>query len=146
LNQSPIIIPIERKKLKAMYDCRDVLLFYARNSGELDQCVLRSVESEIAVTEIYRTPLSLANRLKQSMHDISTLVLTINDEEELDKIETFKTLLMDLPIIIILERMDKQLIKRCLRLRPRLIDGTKNAAIIEKALHSLHYKHMNAQR
>lgn len=129
-----------------MYDCRDVLLFYARNSEKLDQCILRTVESEITTTEIYRSPQSLANRLKQSMHDIITLVLMIRNEEELGEIETFKTLLMDLPIIILLDHMDKQLVERCLRLRPRLIDGTRNAAIMEKALRSLHFKHMNVQR
>lgn len=127
-----------------MQERHQVFIFYAFNCGEVEGRVQHILEKINGVTEIYRSTQSLASRLKQSLHDIIVVVLVINDEKELERILDIEDLLAGIPIIIVLNSADSQLINRCHRLHPKLVDTNKEATATEAVLKALYCKHMDA--
>ena len=93
-----------------MQEHHEVFIFYAFNCGEIEGRVQHILEKINGVTEIYRSTQSLAGRLKQSLHDIIVVVLVINNEKELDRILDIEDLLVGIPIIIVLNSGESQLI------------------------------------
>lgn len=127
----------------AMQKPNQVFVFYAFNCGEAERHTQRILEQVNGATEVYRSPQSLACRLRQSLHDIIVVVLAINDEKELEQILAFEDLLVGLPVIIVLNRTDSQLVNRCHRLHPRLVDTDQDVIATEAVLRSLYNKHMS---
>ena len=112
------------------------ILFYSSYINGETETIYKYLDTIISKDQIenYRTINALTNRLYKPRDDLSIILLSIYDFEELLDLIINRNLFYDIPIILILPNRERNITSKAYKLRPRFIFYNDNNLIDLKAI------------